>query len=806
MKNNSTLYISILSIIFILILSILGLINLAINTKNSDASIINISGRQRMLSQNITKAILLAEIDKGNQQNLSQLKKSLGAFAFAHHSLQFGNDSLQLPPSEKPYINNLFHLIDPHFQSLEKAGYDVLEDPYNDSTLVHARQEAMAHEDVFLRTMDTIVNSFEKEAKEKILKIEKLEFALAFAALFIVLGIWFFILKPLQEKSFSAHKELSDLNSSLNESLIQLEEMTQNLSEEVEERNATEDKLIKNQAKLAEANEKLNTSLFDLKKITGDLEEEIEERKTTEHKLKQNQEELEKLALIANKTDNAVIICNYEGKIEWVNASFERYTEYTINDLYSENIGDILHGEETDKGTINFIKENIQKGKGFKTDILKYSKSGRKFWVRIELQPIRNIEGKVQKFIAIESDITKSKEHDAMLQQAKDNAEKAAMAKQEFLSTMSHEIRTPMNAVVGLTHLLLEQDPLDRQVENLKSLKFSADMLLALINDILDLSKIESGKIEFEQTEFPIKDILNGINKSLGVIAQEKGIYVKTNISEKIPKYLIGDQVRLNQILTNLVNNAIKFTNQGGVTIHTEVKEIKDEKVNLEFAVTDTGIGIHEDKINHIFERFSQAHQNITRLYGGTGLGLSITKQLIELQNGKIDVKSKLGKGTTFTFNLIFEIGKGKIIEENKASAQMNDTNLKGINILLVEDNKMNHLVAQQFIKKWEAKMEIAECGEEALEKITSKAYDIVLMDLNMPGIDGFDTSIRIRSMQDDYFKEVPIIALTASAFNEVKKKVYDHGMNDHVSKPFNPSELFNKLVKHSQAIQLKRS
>ena len=806
MKNNSTLYISILSIIFILILSILGLINLAINTKNGDASVINLSGRQRMLSQNITKAILLAEVDKGNKKNLENLKKSLESFAFAHHNLQFGNDSLQIPPSEKPYINNLFHLIDPHFQSLEKAGYDVLQDPYNDSTLVHARQEAMAHESIFLRTMDTIVNSFEKEAKEKILKIEKLEFALAFAALFVVLGIWFFILKPLQEKSFAAHKELSDLNSSLNESLIQLEEMTQNLSEEVEERNATEDKLIKNQEKLAEANEKLNTSLLDLKKMTGDLEEEIEERKTTEHKLKQNQEELEKLALIANKTDNAVVICSAEGNIEWVNASFERYTEYTINDLYNENLGDILHGEETDKETINFIQENIKKGKGFKTDILKYSKSGRKFWVRVELQPIRNIEGKVQKFIAIESDITKSKEHDAMLQQAKDKAEKAAMAKQEFLSTMSHEIRTPMNAVVGLTHLLLEQEPLDRQVENLKSLKFSADMLLALINDILDLSKIESGKIEFEQTEFPIKDILHGINKSLGVIAQEKGIYVKSNISEKIPKYLIGDQVRLNQILTNLVNNAIKFTNQGGVTINTEVKEIKDEKVNLEFAVTDTGIGIQEDKMNHIFERFSQAHQNITRLYGGTGLGLSITKQLIELQGGKIGVKSKLGKGTTFTFNLIFEIGKGKIIEENKESAQMNDTNLKGINILLVEDNKMNHLVAQQFIKKWEANMEIAECGEEALEKITSKTYDIVLMDLNMPGIDGFDTSIRIRSMQGDYFKQVPIIALTASAFNEVKKKVYDHGMNDHVSKPFNPSELFNKLVKHSQAIQLKRS
>ena len=806
MKNNSSLYITILSIIFFLILSILGLINLAINTKNSDARVINISGRQRMLSQSITKGILISEVNSKNNDNLDKLRKSLTEFKIAHEGLQHGNDSLKIPSCEKQYIKNLFHLLNPHYYSLIQAGESVLKHPNDESVIHNARMEAIAHEDVFLRTMDSIVNSFEKEASERLLRIEKLEFALAFAALFVVLGIWFFILKPLQEKSQLAHKELSDLNVSLNESLIQLEEMTQNLSEEVEERNATEDKLLKNQNKLAEANEKLNISLLDLKTLTSDLEEEIEVRKNTEQKLKKNQEELEKLALIASKTDNAVVICNKDSKVEWVNASFERLTEYTINEIFGQKLGDILHGEETDINTINFIKEKLKEGNGFKTDILNYSKTGRKFWVRIELQPIRNIDGQVQKFIALESDITKSKEHDEMLKQAKEKAEKAAMAKQEFLSTMSHEIRTPMNAVIGLTHLLLEQDPLERQVENMQSLKFSADMLLALINDILDLSKIESGKIEFEKTEFPIRDILKGITKSLGVIAQEKGIYVKTNISDKIPPYLIGDQIRLNQILTNLVNNAIKFTNQGGITIASNVKESHGDKVTLEFSVTDTGIGIQEDKIDHIFDQFSQAHQNITRLYGGTGLGLSITKQLIELQGGEISVKSKLGKGTTFTFNLIFDIGKGKSMELKKDQKQINNGNIKGLNILLVEDNKMNHLVAQQFIKKWEANMEIAENGEEALEKITSQSYDIVLMDLNMPGIDGFDTSIRIRSMEGKYYKEIPIIALTASAFNEVKEKVFEHGMNDHVSKPFNPTELFNKLVKHAQAIFYKHS
>ncbi|MEM1134402.1 MAG: ATP-binding protein [Bacteroidota bacterium] len=798
MKKNSYLYLGTLSIIFILILSIIGLIHIAVQNQESDAKIINISGRQRMLSQKIIKCILLTRSEKSNEENIIQLQTILSSFKKAHYGLQFGDDSLQLPPCEIEHILDLFQLIEPEYNGLVSAASLILENPNDSLVLAKAEIKALSHEGIFLRTMDLIVNAFEKEAKDKISQIEKIEFTLAVSALLVVACIWFFILKPLHNKSKKAYKELSEVNKSLNDSVIQLEEMTQTLSEEVEERNATEEKLFKNQAKLADTNEKLNLSLVDLKKLTVELEDEIEERKSTELKLKRNQEELEKMALIANKTDNAVVICNELGKIEWVNASFERITEYTLNEVIGQKPGEVLQGKDTNLETVSFMSEKLKKGQGFTTDVINYTKSGKQYWIRLEVQPIRNMNGEVIKFIAIESDISQKKENEEMLKIAKDKAEKAAQVKQEFLSTISHEIRTPMNAVVGLTQLLLNTNPKSSQMENLKALKFSANTLLALINDILDLSKIESGKIAFEKTEIVFKDIFQGLEKSLGVIADKKDISLSCTLSEKIPHVLIGDQTRLNQVLTNLINNAIKFTEEGGVTVKAEVEQISEKAVQLLFTVTDTGIGIPEDKLEVIFERFSQAQSNTTRLYGGTGLGLSISRQLIELQGGEISVESKVGSGTTFSFSLSFELSDHNVEANNPSLISTEKHTIEDLHVLLVDDHEMNQLVAQQFLENWGATMDIAESGEEALEKIINKTYHIVLMDLNMPGIDGFDTSNRIRSMQDSYFKQIPIIALTATAIDEVKHQVYESGMNDFVSKPFNPDELFNKLIKHS--------
>jgi len=799
-RKSRLLHIASLGIISTLILSILSLINLALKTQENDARVINTSGRQRTFSQNITKYILIAESNPNDQYNLERLKKITQTFKTAHHALQFGNDSLGIPPCRSEHILGLFDIIRPDYEKLTTAADMVLASPNDPNTIAKAKLLAVRNDEDFLRAMDTIVNSFEKEAKEKIIFIEYLEIGLGIIALIILGSVYLFILRPLAIKTYNANKNLNKLNITLNESVAQLEEVTQSLSEEIEERKTAEEKLIQNQDALSKTNKKLEESHHQLKHTAAELEEEVEERKATENKLKKNQEELEKLALIASKTHNAVIICNSKGKIEWVNTGFERITEYTLNEVIGQKPGDFLQGEDTDPETVNLISEKLKKGKGFTTDIINYSKSGRKYWVRIELQPIRNIDGNVTKFIAIESDITERKKNEVELKQAKENAERSAMAKQEFLSTMSHEIRTPMNAVVGLTHILLTGSPKPEQIENLKALKFSADTLLALINDILDLSKIESGKIEFEQTEFSVREIITSIEKSLGVISKEKGITILTEVDKNVPEAVKGDQIRLNQILTNLVNNAIKFTEKGHVKITVENISSKLDTINLRFKVQDTGIGISPEQSAKIFERFSQAHQNTTRLYGGTGLGLAITKQLVELQNGKIWVESQVDKGSTFYFELSYMKGKAnKKTTSNETDLQAKK--LQGLHVLLVEDNPMNHLVAQQFLNKWGVSMKIAETGEEALERILDQSFDMVLMDLNMPGIDGFDTSIRIRSMGEDYFKKIPIIALTASAFSEVKKKVFEHGMNDHVSKPFDPTELYNKLIKHAQSI-----
>lgn len=796
-ENNKKLYITTLSIIFFLISAILVLIDITLKTQGGDANIINISGRQRMLSQNITKEILIAANEEYDSLNHLKLQNLMSQFDFSHESLVNGNDSLNLPTEHSDEIKNLFILIEPEFIALKKAANLVIANPHDKEAIQTAKIIAIQHEETFLRIMNTIVNNFEKEAKSKLKFIERLEIVLGITALLVVISVYFFILNPLHNKTVLVRYELEDTNRNLNESLIQLEELAQSLSEEVEERKATEDKLIKNQAELTDTNNKLNTSYQDLRNLTLDLEEEIVERKNTESQLKSHQEELEKLALIANKTDNAVIICNAEGKIEWVNASFERITEYTINEVIGQKPGDFLQGEETDQNTVKLMGEKIKKGIGFNTDIVNYSKSGRKYWIRVEVQPIRNMEGKVIKFIAIESDITQSKNYEQALKLEKEKAEKAAMAKQEFLSTVSHEIRTPMNAIIGLTHILLSNEPKPLQVENLNALKFSADTLLALINDILDLSKIEAGKTDFEKTDFSIREIINSIEKSLSVLTKDKDVNISSHIDKDIPEIINGDQIRLNQIITNLVNNAIKFTESGTIKINIEKSAFTEDNITLKFAVKDTGIGIPKNRLSKIFERFTQANQNTTRLYGGTGLGLTITKQLIELQGGKIWVESKEGLGSTFFFEITFD--KRKYTKEENLKSERNEINIRGLHVLLVEDNKMNQMVAEQFMSNWDIEMTAVESGEEALEIIKNKSFDLVLMDLNMPGIDGFDTSLRIRSMQDSYFNELPIIALTASTIDDVKEKIFEYGMNDFATKPFDPNELFNKLTKHVQ-------
>lgn len=378
------------------------------------------------------------------------------------------------------------------------------------------------------------------------------------------------------------------------------------------------------------------------------------------------------------------------------------------------------------------------------------------------------------------------------LKSERDRAELASKAKSDFLSTISHEIRTPLNGVVGLSHLLLQEHPRDDQKENLVSLKFSAEHLTSLINDILDYNKLESGAVELEEMDVNLPELGHRIYLSYLGKAQEKQLNLGYFCDERISKSLILDATRMSQILNNLLDNAIKFTKQGDVTLSlTWVSETKEGQEVL-FEVKDSGIGIPIDKQAAIFERFTQASSSTTREFGGSGLGLSIIKKLLEIQNTEIHVKSEENQGATFYFSKRFPIG-----DEVAVIAPEVEEETKGLlrekYILLVEDNKMNVMVATKFLTRWGVRWEVAENGKVGMEMVLQNRYDLVLMDLQMPVMDGYDASKAIRAVD----KETPIVALTASALISVQENVLDSGMNDYITKPFDPKELKRKILKN---------
>ena len=370
------------------------------------------------------------------------------------------------------------------------------------------------------------------------------------------------------------------------------------------------------------------------------------------------------------------------------------------------------------------------------------------------------------------------------LKKAKRKAEEASLAKAQFLSTMSHEIRTPMNAVIGLTNLLLDDHPRKNQLENLQALKFSGENLLVLINDILDLSKIEAGKIELEASEYSLRKLISSIQHTLGLNASEKGIYFRCSVNGEIPEVLVGDSTRLSQILNNLVSNAIKFTLTGGVELLAKLVAKTESEATLHFSVSDTGIGIPADKLPAIFDNFSQASADTTRKFGGTGLGLAITKKLLEMQGSAIRVESKVNQGSVFSFTLTVRLPTASQLPAKVAPQKSQPlSGLQGVRVLVAEDNQMNVVVIQQFLKKWGVTFDIVGNGQLAVEQVQQKVYDLVLMDLQMPVMDGFTAATHLKASHP----QLPIIALTASAMLEVKDQVYAVGMDDFVPKPFVP-------------------
>jgi PAS domain S-box-containing protein len=529
-----------------------------------------------------------------------------------------------------------------------------------------------------------------------------------------------------------------------------------------------------------------------------------------------NEEEMEKLAVAATKSNNSVIIADKDGKIKWVNEGFTKLTGYSLDEIIDTH-GEVLRrGNETGlsrhtdfyQAVIKDKKPVIYEGKNF-------AKDGREYWVITTLTPVLNKEGEVERILAIESDITLRKKIEEELIEANKIAKKSLKeanqaleelmktrkeleelmkVKEQFLANMSHEIRTPMNAIVGFTSLLLKTKLTDEQLQYINAVKTSGENLLVIINDILDFSKIQSGKFVFEQIEFRLSQVISTLTEMMLPKSTEKNIRLTTRIDKNIPDNLIGDPTRLNQIFLNLVGNAIKFTEKGEVKIVVELLSDVEDIVELKFSVIDTGIGIPKNKLKTVFEGFTQASNETTRKYGGTGLGLTIVKQLIELQKGTISVESTEGEGSTFSFIIKFKKNlhpesKKNLIEEKEP--EFNEE----LNILLVEDNLLNQILAKKVLTDWKWKVDVAENGAVAIEKLGKNEYDVVLMDIQMPEMDGYEATKLIRSSFDPPKSEIPIIAMTAHALAGEAEKCLNIGMDEYISKPFDKKVLFSKIV-----------
>ena len=384
------------------------------------------------------------------------------------------------------------------------------------------------------------------------------------------------------------------------------------------------------------------------------------------------------------------------------------------------------------------------------------------------------------------------KEKNKELEIAKNKVEIASQARSEFLSTVSHELRTPLNAINGITHLLLEENPKENQMDYLSSLKFSGDYLTKFINEILEINKIESDKVEIEQISFNVKQLLINIQHSLKELAIINNNIFNLDIDHSIPDFIIGDPTKLSQIILNLINNALKFTKKGSVIVVVQLHSIEDKFATINFEITDTGIGIPKEKLESVFDSFSQGSIEVNRKYGGTGLGLTIVKKITSLLGGEIKLKSVVNQGSTFSFQLKFEIGNKPflLIPTQKIDYEAKLLNKK---ILLVEDNKINQMITIKMLYNKKVICEVIDNGEEAIELLKISKFDLILMDVHLPGINGTIATETIRKFNS----HTPIIALTAISLDENREMLLSYGMNDVITKPFIPEAFYTTIAEH---------
>ena len=566
-----------------------------------------------------------------------------------------------------------------------------------------------------------------------------------------------------------------------------------------------ENKVQLRTSELFAANQELSAMNEDFQKANQDLEEEIMERQLAEQSLQETQAILQ--AALDNCQAGIAIADASEARVRYLNKA-----GMLVCNKYEEDlVKDIDINRYFDSWTL--IKENgvayernerplvraVLYGETSSNEVIIRREQFKDYTVLANAAPIRDLTGKITAGIVIFLDISERKNIEKSLIKAKEEAERANVAKSNFLANMSHEIRTPMNGIIGMTDITLMTNLQDDQREYLNIVKSSTMLLLRVLNDILDYSKIEAGKIDLEEAMFDIREITNEVVDLFNIAAKQKGLHIKLNISKEIPHRIIGDSVRLRQVLSNLVGNGVKFTSHGGIVIGIDSEKRYKNKVVLKFVVADTGIGIPDDKLDKLFKRFSQINDSYTKQFGGTGLGLAISQKLIELMDGEIGVESKEGVGSRFFFTAVFGLQEGGILaidSPQKATTQHKNTEYK--KILLAEDDLISRNLATLILEKNGFEVIAVENGKQAVDAFEQEKFELILMDINMPHLNGYTATATIRDQEKQIKFHTPIIAMTAYALKGDRERCLAAGMDDYISKPIELDkfiELINKWL-----------